>query len=64
MTIPYNKNITKQLNNYSYVIAITLQGLLQRTKWTLKLNQNGQTRKLQMYVSQLSENKNNPFRKC
>jgi hypothetical protein len=30
MTIPYNKNITKQLN--SYVIVITLYGLLQRTK--------------------------------
>ncbi len=64
MTIPYNKNVTKQLNSYSYVIAITLQGLLQRTKWALKLNQNGQTRKLQMYESQLSKNKNNPFRKC
>jgi hypothetical protein len=36
MTIPRNKNITKQLNNYSYVIVITLQGLLQRTKRALK----------------------------
>ena len=27
MTIPYNKNITKQLNSYSYVISIILQGL-------------------------------------
>ena len=35
MTIPCNKNITKQLNSYSYVIAITLQGLLQRTKRAL-----------------------------
>jgi hypothetical protein len=32
MTIPRNKNITKQLNSYSYVIVITLQDLLQRTK--------------------------------
>ena len=32
MAIPHNKNLTKQLNNYSYVIAITLQSLLQRTK--------------------------------
>ena len=32
MTISCNKNITKQLNSYSYVIVITLQGLLQRTK--------------------------------
>ena len=37
MTIPCNKNITKQLNNYSYVIAITLQGLLQRTKRALNI---------------------------
>jgi hypothetical protein len=37
MTIPCNKNITKQLNNYSYVIAITLQGLLQRTKRALNV---------------------------
>ena len=35
MTILYNKNITKQVNNYSYVIAITLQGLLQHTKRVL-----------------------------
>jgi hypothetical protein len=35
MAIPRNKNITKQLNSYSYVIAITLQGLLQRTKRAL-----------------------------
>ncbi len=35
MTIPYNKNITKQLNSYSYVIPITLQNLLQRTKRAL-----------------------------
>jgi hypothetical protein len=35
MTIPRNKNITKQLNTYSYVIAITLQDLLQRNKHTL-----------------------------
>ena len=38
MTIPCNKNITKQLNSYSYVIAITLQGLLQRTKRALCLS--------------------------
>ena len=35
MTIPCNKNITKQLNNYSYVIAITLHDLLQRIKRAL-----------------------------
>ena len=35
MTIPRNKNITKQLNSYSYVIAITLQDILQHTKRTL-----------------------------
>ena len=35
MAIPRNKNLTKQLNSYSYVIAITLQGLLQRTKRAL-----------------------------
>ena len=34
MTIPYNKNITKQLNSYFYV-TITLQSLLQRTKQAL-----------------------------
>ena len=33
---PRNKNLTKQLNSYSYVIAITLQGLLQRTKRVLE----------------------------
>ena len=38
MAIPRNKNLTKQLNSYSYVIAITLQGLLQRTKRALSLN--------------------------
>ncbi len=38
MTIPYNKNITKQPNNYSYVIAIILQGLLQ---WDDDNDQNG-----------------------
>ena len=37
MTIPCNKNITKQLNSYFYVIAITLQGLLQRSKRALKI---------------------------
>ena len=37
MTIPCNKNLTKQLNNYSYVIAITLLCLLQRTKQTLNI---------------------------
>ena len=37
MTIPCNKNIIKQLNSYSYVIAITLQGLLQRTKRVLRI---------------------------
>ena len=38
MVIPRNKNLTKQLNSYSYVIAITLQGLLQRTKRALIVN--------------------------
>ena len=37
MAIPRNKNLTKQLNSYSYVIAITLQGLLQRTKRALRI---------------------------
>ena len=37
MTIPRNKSITKQLNSYSYIIAITLQGLLQRTKCILNV---------------------------
>ena len=37
MTIHCNKNITKQLNNYSYVIAITLQNLLQPTKQALEI---------------------------
>ena len=32
MIIHCNKNITKQLNSYSYVITITLQGLLQHIK--------------------------------
>jgi hypothetical protein len=35
MTIPCNKNITKQLNSYSYIIIIILQDLLQRTKQAL-----------------------------
>ena len=38
MAIPRNKNLTKQLNSYSYVIAITLQDLLQRTKQALNWN--------------------------
>jgi hypothetical protein len=37
MAIPRNKKLTKQLNSYSYVIAITLQSLLQRTKRALKV---------------------------
>jgi hypothetical protein len=40
MTIPRNKNIIKQLNSYSYVIAITLQDLLQHTKRALKFDTN------------------------
>jgi hypothetical protein len=39
MTIPRNKNLTKQLNSYFYVITITLQGLLQRTKRALSLTE-------------------------
>jgi hypothetical protein len=35
MTIPCNKNITKQLNSYYVGIAITLQCLLPRTKRAL-----------------------------
>ena len=46
MTIPRNKNLTKQLNSYSYVIAITLQGLLQRTKRALSF------RDQSMYLAQ------------
>jgi hypothetical protein len=38
MTILCNKNITKQLNSYSYVIVITLQCLLQRTKRALRID--------------------------
>ena len=40
MTIPRNKNIIKQLNSYSYVIAIILQDLLERIKWALKFDTN------------------------
>jgi hypothetical protein len=39
MTIHCNKNITKQLNSYSYVIAITLRCLLQRTTRALRVRQ-------------------------
>ena len=35
MIIPYNKNITKVLNNYNIGITIILQCLLQSTKHAL-----------------------------
>ena len=39
MTIHCNKNITKQLNSYSYEITITLHDLLQCTKRALRVLQ-------------------------
>ena len=40
MIIPYNKNITKVLNNYNIGITIILQCLLQSTKHVLRVDKN------------------------
>ena len=39
MAILYNESVTKQPNSYSLGIAITLQDLLQCTKYTLSLRE-------------------------